>query len=119
VQATQTSIKVLNAGYIVRIKDVKKGIFMTYFTLNKHGSRLVILSVSALFLSACATADHLAKEPQEPTEACPNFPGPENKCSFDYTSKQDLHAEYSQQLLPIDQREDIIEQELEDARNKH
>lgn len=88
---------------------------MRYFVDKKHAQSLFILCCAAFFLSACASNEELTMQSTESVVACPNFPGLENKCSFDYTREQDFHLEYGQQLLPIQERKEIIEQEIEDA----
>lgn len=91
---------------------------MKYFSDKKHTQGLFILCTVALLLSGCASNEQLTKQSTENVVACPNFPGPENACSFDYTRAQDFHVEYGQQLLLIQERDEIIRQELEDANNE-
>ena len=88
---------------------------MKYVAINRCNKSLCILSFMVVFLTGCATSDELATQSSGGVVACPNFPGMENNCDFDYSPAQDFHAEYSQQLLPINERDAIIRQESEDA----
>jgi hypothetical protein len=93
------------------------------FTLRNI--RLLFTFASIIFLlllSGCAHDRDSAYQNSQSKVGCSDILEKEFECDAKvahHKNRQDLHPEYTQQLLPIYQRREIIEQELEDVRNAH
>lgn len=83
--------------------------------------RLVTFTLTVFALTSCATFSDSAYYNKQRNVSCPNIVEKEFECAVDvaqYRGKYNLHKEYEQQLLSIHQRNEIIELEIEELRNK-
>ncbi|MFT5543872.1 MAG: hypothetical protein ACI96N_003084 [Arenicella sp.] len=89
----------------------------------RFSARRAALSIMCfMLLTACANQHDIAYQTSKDNTVCLDLIDRGIECSVASIASpnvRDLLPEFTQQLLPIHQREEIIEQEIEDSRNKH
>ncbi len=94
-------------------------------TARFSARRAALTIMCFTLLTACANQQDIAYQTSKNNTVCLDLIDRGIECSVapiaSITSPnvRDLLPEFTQQLLPIHQREEIIEQEIEDSRNKH
>ncbi|MFT6269972.1 MAG: hypothetical protein ACJAVV_002800 [Alphaproteobacteria bacterium] len=95
---------------------------MLAVTENKKFVQKLLLMEFILLISACVTHEDTAYQNTLINMICPGEVNDDIDCSVHLAQseyKRSVHAEYYQQLLPTHERSEVIEQEIEDARNKN
>ncbi|WP_371194103.1 hypothetical protein [Glaciecola sp. SC05] len=72
-----------------------------------------------LLNSACANYNNLVSQDAQTQGLCMTSSEHEFPCPDDGLHSKDPHPEYNQQLLPVYQREDVLNAEIEAANNTH
>ncbi len=87
--------------------------------------RAALSIICFMLLTACANQHDIAYQTSKNNDVCLDLIDSGIECSVAPLASlvspyvRDRLPEVTQQLLPIHQREEIIEQEIEDSRNKH
>jgi hypothetical protein len=94
---------------------------MLAFIKTKRLTLTSLLVGCILLVSGCANHQGFASEQNGINPTCPGVEHDDDQCSAHRAFaeyKREVHEEYYEQILPIHERKEVIEQEIEDARKK-
>jgi hypothetical protein len=88
---------------------------------NKQITRALLSMGFVLMVSGCVSHQDFVSEQSGNYAECPGVEHDDDQCSA-YKAlaeyKREVHKEYYEQVLPIHERKEVIEQEIEDARDR-